>query len=93
MPINKGLEKLSDLLKTTSYQHRPAPTAYVWQDLALRIIKELNIPNFKKNSIFKVCKENSQTEILRRLNDTKELCKTGPKWQYFFKLITKDNKS
>lgn len=92
MPINKGLEKLGDLLNVT-YQHRPAPPAYAWQDLALRVIKELNIPNFKRNAIFKVCKENPQTIILRRLNDTKELCKIGQKWQYFFKLIDKDKNS
>ncbi|MBI4653075.1 hypothetical protein HY750_02375 [Candidatus Kuenenbacteria bacterium] len=87
MTIDKGLEKIGDLLKITPCQRRPAPPAYVWQDLALRVIKELNIPNFKRNSIFKVCKENSQIIILKCLNDTKELCKTGQKWRYFFKLI------
>lgn len=63
------------------------PPAYPWQDLALRVINELNIPNFKRSSVFKACKENSSQFIERCLNDTKELCKTGQKWKYFFKLV------
>ncbi len=67
------------------------PPAHPWQDLALQVIKELNVPNFKRNSVFKVCKENSKEVILRALNDTKELCEKGEKWKYFFKVIS-DNK-
>jgi len=63
------------------------PPAYQWQDLALRIIQELGIPNFKRSAVFKVCKENSKELIEKSLNDTKELCKTGERWKYFFKLI------
>lgn len=73
------------------------PPAYQWQDLALRIIKELNIPNFKRNSVFKVCKEfyeaGSQARLLQALTDTQELCQTGQKWQYFFKVIYGNNKT
>ncbi len=84
----KGLEKLSDLFNAP----RKKPPTYQWQELALRVIHELSIPNNKKNSVFKVCKQNSQAVILVCLNDTKELCKTGQKWRYFFKLINKGKK-
>lgn len=63
------------------------PPAYEWQDLALKVIKELGIPNGKRNSVFRVCKENPKEVILQALNDTKELCETGAKWKYFFKII------
>jgi len=88
MKINKGLEKISDLLKTKSKK----PPTYPWQDLALRVISELGIPNKKRNSVFKVCKENSRMFIEKCLNDTKELCQTGERWRYFFKLIDTENK-
>lgn len=68
------------------------PPAYPWQDLALRIIEELNIPNFKRNSVFKICKENQKQFIEKCLNDTKELCKEGECWKYFFKLFSKNKK-
>ena len=68
------------------------PPAYEWQDLALRIIKELNIPNFKKGAVFKICKENNKNFIETSLNDTKELCKQGEQWNYFFKIINDKNK-
>ncbi len=61
--------------------------AYQWQDLALKVIQDLNVPNFKKSSVFKACKENNHATITRALNDTKELCHGGQKWQYFFKLV------
>ncbi len=64
--------------------------AYQWQDTALRIIKELAIPNFKRSSVFKVCKDNSKEYIERCLNDTKELCQTGDRWKYFFKVVVGD---
>jgi len=84
MKTDKGLEKVSDLLKLKS---KPPP-AYPWQELALRIIQELSIPNKKRNSVFKVCKENTRSVIEKCLNDTKELCLTGERWKYFFKLIS-----
>ncbi len=63
------------------------PPAYPWQELALRIIKELGIPTFKRSAVFKVTKEKPAHEIELALNDTKELCRTGAKWKYFFKII------
>ena len=63
------------------------PPAYEWQELALNIIKDLDIPPFKRSSIFKACKNNSKIVIERTLNDTKELCKEGEMWKYFFKVL------
>lgn len=85
MPTDKGLEKIGDLFQNTSKKTAPA---YAWQDLALRVIKELNIPDFKRSAVFKVCKQKSKTFIEACLNDTKELCKTGEQWKYFFKVVS-----
>jgi hypothetical protein len=63
------------------------PPAYPWQDLALRVIKELGIPGFKRAAVFKMCKEKTEQKILLAMNDTKELCQSGAKWKYFFKII------
>jgi hypothetical protein len=63
------------------------PPAYQWQDLALRLIKELNIPQAKRSSVFKICRDNPKHFIEQCLNDTKELSKSGERWRYFFKLI------
>jgi hypothetical protein len=86
MQIDKGPEKVRDILK--SKQAGKKPPAYQWQELALRVIEELSIPNFKRNAVFKVCKENPKPFIEKCLDDTKELCQTGQKWKYFFKLIS-----
>lgn len=80
------MESLSDILKN---KKTVKPPAYPWQELALRIIKELNIPGFKRGAIFKICKEKPEHFIIHALNDTKELCKTGMPWKYFFKLVDK----
>jgi hypothetical protein len=85
MKIDKGLEKIGDLFNKTIKQ--PGLPAYAWQDLALRVIKELNIPAFKRSAVFKVCKLKSRTQIEASLNDTKELCKSGDQWKYFFKVV------
>lgn len=79
------MDDIKNILQNKLKQKK-AP-AYQWQDLALRVIKELNIPDFKRGSVFKACKENSQARIMQSLTDTKELCQTGQKWQYFFKII------
>lgn len=63
------------------------PPAYQWQDLALRIIEQLNVPGFKRNSVFKICKEYNKEWVEKCLDDTKELAQ-GDKWKYFFKLIS-----
>ncbi|MCX6784656.1 MAG: hypothetical protein NTV81_01820 [Candidatus Komeilibacteria bacterium] len=64
------------------------PPAYEWQALALRVIEELHIPNFKRGSVFKICAELDKNSVEQCLNDTKELAKTGSQWQYFFKLAS-----
>lgn len=86
MPLNLGPQNFKDI-----YNKKKAvkPPAYPWQDLALRVIAELNIPPLKKNSVFKVCKQNSRQFIEKCLNETKELAKED-KWKYFFKLINKN---
>lgn len=81
---NDGFIDLKAIFKNKQTKKAPA---YPWQDLALRVIQELSVPGFKRNSVFKVCKNNSQQVILRALNDTKELCQSGEKWKYFFKVI------
>ncbi len=79
-----GPQKLSDLFTKVEQKK---PPAYQWQELALRIISEFDAPASKKGSIFKICKNNSKEKIERAMNDTKELCKKGEKWKYFFKVI------
>ncbi|MBU1165058.1 hypothetical protein KKA15_05900 [Patescibacteria group bacterium] len=78
------MDNIKDILNKKQTIKAPA---YPWQDLALRIIDELNIPPQKRNSVFLVCKKNSKNEVEKWLNDTKELCKTGECWKYFFKLV------
>jgi hypothetical protein len=82
--MDNGIQSIGDVFKLK--QTKKAPS-YQWQDLALRIIKELNIPNFKRSSVFKACRDNSRETIERAMNDTKELCQTGERWKYFFKII------
>ena len=78
------MQKIGDIFS----QQKPInPPAYEWQDLALKIIKDLAIPNFKRNSVFKVCKENERAFIEKCLDDTKELANKGEAWRYFFKLV------
>lgn len=77
------MENLADLLKSRKVKKAPA---YPWQDLALRVITQLSIPSFKRNSVFKICKEISTVQVERAMNDTKELCQTGAAWKYFFKI-------
>lgn len=86
MTEQKELQSLGEIFANKKSSQKPP--AHEWQDLALRIIKELRIPNFKRNSVFKACKDNSKEFILQCLNDTKELCKSGEKWKYFFKLVS-----
>lgn len=83
---NKNLAAFADIVKR---RRTVKPPAYPWQELALRIIKELNVPAQKRNSVFKVCKQYPKNFIEMSLNDTKELCKTGDKWKYFFKIVNK----
>ena len=86
MERKENLKSFGELMKNRVAKKAPA---YQWQDLALRVINELNIPNNKRSSVFRVCKQNTKQIVERAMNDTKELCKTGEKWRYFFKLIDK----
>ena len=82
--MTKDPEAIGEILKSKS---QATPPAHQFQDLALRVIKELSIPDFKRGSVFKICKEQPRELVIRALNDTKELCKSAGKWKYFFKLI------
>ncbi len=84
MSENK-IQSLSDIFKN---KKSVKPPAHEWQDLALRVIKELSIPDNKRSAVFKTCKQFPKTAILIALNDTKELCTTGDKWKYFFKILS-----
>lgn len=81
---NEGFQNFSDIYKNRQTKKAPA---YQWQDFALKIIKELNIPPVKKSSVFKICRDKSKDFVEKCLNDTKELCTGKDKWQYFFKLV------
>ena len=87
--MNSELQQLGDIFKK---MQPTKPPAYQWQDLALWVITELRIPNFKRNSIFKICKENREQTIRQAVNDTKELCPSGQSWKYFFKIVGNLNK-
>lgn len=88
MKKETGFESLGNLFSQFSQQSaKVKPPAHEWQDLALKIISEMGVPNFKRNSVFKICKDNAKETVERALNDTKELCKTGNRWAYFFKVI------
>jgi len=86
MPEDKFLS-LADILKAKQKTKTIKPPAYPWQDLALRVIKELNIPGFKRGAVFKVCRDIPAYKVEIAINDTKELCKDGAAWKYFFKII------
>ena len=79
------MDNLADIIKAKATKKAPS---YPWQDLALRVIKDLQIPNFKKNSVFKICKDLPAHLVERALNDTKELCHNSSAWKYFFKIST-----
>lgn len=85
--MNDNFKSFSDIVKN---KKTVKPPAYPWQDLALRVIQELGIPGFKRSAVFKACKEKPAAKITIALNDTKELCKDGAKWKYFFKIVDRD---
>ncbi|NTU98809.1 hypothetical protein HGA64_02280 [Candidatus Falkowbacteria bacterium] len=87
LKVDEGFSAFGDVLKNR-VPAKKAP-AYEWQDLALRVIKEMSVPNMKRNSVFKICKLHSKQEVEQAMNDTKELCQTGEKWRYFFKIVDK----
>lgn len=63
------------------------PPAYEWQELALKVIEQLNIPPYKRSSVFKICKSYPKTFVERCMHDTLELCESGERWKYFFKVV------
>ena len=84
--MKENFKSFGELAKKRTAVKAPA---YQWQDLALNVIKELGVPANKRSSVFRVCKQYSMQIVQRAMNDTKELCKTGEKWRYFFKIIDK----
>ena len=78
------MESIKKIIQNKSNIKLPA---HPWQELALRVISDLKIPNFKRSSVFKICKEYDKIVVEKCLNDTKELVKEGEPWKYFFKLI------
>lgn len=86
MERKENLKSFGELMKNRVIKKAPA---YQWQELALKIINDLNIPNNKRSSVFRVCKQNTRQIVELAMNDTKELCKSGEKWRYFFKVIDK----
>ncbi len=87
MPTKNNFNSFKDLMQKRAVKKLPA---FEWQDLALRVIKELEIPGNKRSSVFQVCKKNKKILVEKALSDTKELCKNGEKWRYFFKIIQKN---
>ena len=87
---NLYMQQIADIFQEKKEDKKTVkkPPAYQWQDLALRIINELGIPNFKRKSVFKICKDNDKNFVEKCLDDTKELAEGGDKWKYFFKLIS-----
>lgn len=84
MEIKDNFQSINQVLMAKKFKKTPA---YEWQALALRVINELEIPNFKRSAVFKVCRDLSKKAIEQCLIDTKELAKPGSgRWQYFFKL-------
>ena len=89
MSNEPSFKKIGELLHISKKAKAPA---YPWQDLALKIIKDLNVPDFKKSAVFKVCRDLPEHGVVQCLIDTKELCQTGEKWKYFFKLAGEKNR-
>jgi len=87
------MQQIADIFQDKKQDKKPdlKPPAYQWQDFALKIINELAVPNFKRNSVFKICKDMDKNFVEKCLDDTKELAEGGEKWKYFFKLIGQKN--
>jgi hypothetical protein len=85
---NQEPSSLAEILNNKAKAQTKKPPAYDWQEKALWVIKELNIPANKKSSVFQICKKTPSYLVERAVNDTKELRPTGEKWRYFFKIIS-----
>jgi hypothetical protein len=90
------MQSLSDVFKAKQSKEQKKktikPPAHQWQELALQIINDLHVPSAKRNSVFRVCKQEHKEFVLHCLNDTKELCTDGEAWKYFFKIVGNKNK-
>jgi len=86
MTDDKGPQKIGDIFLKIKPAETKKPPAYEWQDFALRIITEMGVPGFKRSSVFKICKDYPKETVEKAINETKELCKTGERWKYFFKV-------
>ncbi|MBT4209868.1 MAG: hypothetical protein HOE19_03075 [Candidatus Komeilibacteria bacterium] len=86
------MQQIADIFKNKKKEGKKAP-AYQWQDLALGIIDELAIPQSKRNSVFKICKDHDKNFVEKCLDDTKELAQGSGRWRYFFKLVAEYKKS
>ena len=86
------MQQIADIFKKNKKKAEKAP-AYQWQDLALRIIQDLAIPQSKRNSVFKVCKDYDKNFVEKCMDDTKELAQGSGRWRYFFKLVAEYKKS
>ncbi|MDD5527713.1 MAG: hypothetical protein PHO56_01925 [Patescibacteria group bacterium] len=80
-------ESLSSIFIQNKKRTAKKPPAYPWQDFALQVVAGLGVPNFKRASIFKICRDYPKDFVERCLNDTKELCQSGEKWKYFLKVV------
>lgn len=92
MAKKDGFQSMASLFDTGKKISPKKPPAHEWQELALSIIDKLNIPNFKRSSVFKICKNQPKVFVERCLSDTLELCETGEKWKYFFKVVSDGTK-
>lgn len=86
---NSNFESFGSIMQ---HKKQVKPPAYQWQELALQVINDLSIPNFKRSSVFRICKVYNEKQVKQALIDTKELCPNGPKWKYFFKVISNQGK-
>lgn len=84
------MQQIADIFQDKKKAAEPVKKApaYQWQDFALKIIDELGVPNFKRSSVFKICKDMDKNFVEKCLDDTKELAEGKEKWKYFFKLIS-----
>jgi hypothetical protein len=90
---NKGeFESLGSIFIQKKGRQTKKPPAYPWQDLALKVVADLGVPNFKRASIFKICRDYPKEFVERCLNDTKELCQSGEGWKYFLKVVDTESK-
>lgn len=74
MATNKEFEKIGNLFnKKTAAK----PPAYQWQDLALRVIKELSIPDVKKAPCLKLAKKSRKISLKAALTTRKNFARQG----------------